>query len=234
MAGSGIEAQKVIIRIGMAKDIPNLDLGEGGWDIDYHRLRFGDGTTTPPMIMSTKSIGIFKFDFIDYVEFPQINMLPDGTVDGVDISDLNQVNGLLTRRGNNLWAARTLTNDDGYITILKPDGVAGDPIIDFSDSFKAEIATFLTSVAVDDVTIHGNGTLAAPLHAQIADTTNAGVARLATDVETQTGVSEAIIVTPGGLSSRTALHTRTGVIALATVAETVAGIDDTKAVTPAD
>lgn len=232
MSGNSLSAQKVVIRIGMSKDIPVLDIGEPGWDIDYKRLRVGDGTPTPPMLMTDKSTGIFKYDFITYVEYPQINMLPYGTVDGVDISALNQTNGLITRRGDNVWAARSIVNSDGYVKITYGDGFAGNPTVDFSDAFKAEIATFLSSVAVDDVTIHGNGTTAAPLYAQTASLTVAGVSRLATGQETIDGVSQAIAVTPGGLSQRTATQARTGIVRLSTQGEVDAGQDLTTAVSP--
>lgn len=234
MAGNAITAQNVIVRTGMSKDIPVMPLGESGWDIDLHRMRMGDGSPTPAIIMTDKSLGVYKFDFIDYVEFPQINMLPDGTVDGVDISDLNQTNGFLVRRGDNLWAARTLTNTDGFVTITNGSGVAGNPVINFSDSFKTELNNFLTSVAVDNVTIKGNGTTAAPLFAVHADNTHYGVVEIATDQQTIDGVSESLVITPGGLSARTATIDRTGVVALATHQETIDGTDETMAITPGD
>lgn len=60
-----------------------------------------------------------------------------------------------------------------------------------------------------------------------------GVAELATSAEVQTGTDAERIVTPAGLSSRTATATRTGIVELATDAEGQTGTDTTRAVTPA-
>lgn len=228
-----IQAQRIVVRIGMSAEIPPLQIGEMGWDIDKRRLRVGDGTTTPPMLMTDKSVGPFKFDFIDYVEFPQINMLPDGTVDGVDISDLNQTNGYLVRRGNNLWASRTFINDDGYVKIVNPDGVFGNTIIDFSDQFKSDLSQFLTSVAVDDITIHGNGRPESPLYAQPATKDLRGVAEAATVQETIDGVDDVRFVTPADLQAKKANQVQFGIVRFATPGEAAGGSDGVVA-TPGD
>lgn len=60
-----------------------------------------------------------------------------------------------------------------------------------------------------------------------------GVAELATAAEVQTGTDTERIVTPAGLSSRTATTTRTGLVELATDAEGQTGTDTARAVTPA-
>lgn len=53
-----------------------------------------------------------------------------------------------------------------------------------------------------------------------------------TDIQTQTGTSTNVAVTPASLSSRTATETRTGLIELATSAEVRAGSDTQRAITP--
>lgn len=76
-----------------------------------------------------------------------------------------------------------------------------------------------------------------PLHWRIfkpdASTTVKGVAELATNAETQAGADSTRIVTPAGLSSRTATTGRTGIAELATQAETDGGSDNSRIVTPA-
>lgn len=66
-----------------------------------------------------------------------------------------------------------------------------------------------------------------------ATTEQQGIAELATNAETQTGTDNERIVTPAGLSSRTATTTRTGLVELATNTETQTGTDSQTAVTPA-
>ena len=227
-----ISAQRIIVRFGMSQQIPALDVGELGWDIDLHRLRVGDASSAPTIVMTNKSLGSYEFNFIDYVQFPEIRMLPEGTVDGVDISDLNAANGFVVRRGNNLWAHRTLTNTDTFITIANPAGTAGNPVLNLSAEFVDLVEDALHFVTVDDVTIHGNGRPEAPLYAHTANTTEKGVVELATNAETQQGVDATRAITSAGLSSRTATETRTGIAAIASQTETNTGSTDDKIVTP--
>ena len=228
-----ISAQRVVIRIGMAEDVPALNIGELGWDVDKKRLRAGDGTPTPPMIMTTKSTDAFEYKFIRYVEYPEIRMLPEGTVDGVDISDLNRVNGFVVRRGDNLWAQRTLQNSDTYITIDNPAGTAGDPVFNLSDEFVDRVFDSLTEVSVDDVTIHGNGRPEAPLYAHTANYTEKGVSRFATGPEVADGILGSVAITPESLLHRTSTFTRTGLIRKATLAEVRAATSTDTVVVPA-
>ncbi len=227
------KAQKVIVRIGMSQEIPALAIGEMGWDIDYHRLRVGDGSSIPTMVKTTKSVGAFEYNFIDYVQYPEIRMLPDGTVDGVDISDLNAANGFVVRRGNNLWAHRSIVNTDTYITITNPAGTAGNPTINLSLEIVGRIFDSLTEVAVDDITIHGDGTEAAPLYAHQASYTERGVVELATGQEVIDGITGSRAITPESLVARTSTFTRTGLIRKATLAEVNAGVSTDTVVVPA-
>lgn len=227
------KAQKVIVRIGMSQEIPALAIGEMGWDIDYHRLRVGDGSSIPTMVKTTKSVGAFEYNFIDYVQYPEIRMLPDGTVDGVDISDLNAANGFVVRRGNNLWAHRSIVNTDTYITITNPAGTAGNPTINLSLEIVGRIFDSLTEVAVDDITIHGDGTEAAPLYAHQASYTERGVVELATGQEVIDGITGSRAITPESLVARTSTFTRTGLIRKATLAEVNEGVSTDTVVVPA-
>jgi hypothetical protein len=65
-----------------------------------------------------------------------------------------------------------------------------------------------------------------------ATTENRGFVTLATSGDTQTGISTDRVITPQGLSSRTATETRTGIAEIATQIETDNGTDDERIVTP--
>lgn len=229
-----IRTKRVVARSGMSASVPALMIGEIGWDIDLKRFRVGDDTTSPPYVMTSKSLGIFEYNFITYVQYPEIRMLPKGTVDGVDISELNANNGLVTRRGPNLWAHRSIvTNDPQYVKITNGNGVSGNPTIDLSDEFKYDLSQYLKTVAVDDITIHGNGRPESPLYAHTANNSERGVVRLATTQETINGVDPTIAITPFGLNARTATTERTGIVELATAQETIDGVSGDRAITPA-
>ncbi len=86
----------------------------------------------------------------------------------------------------------------------------------------------ISNVPAGSVTI-GNAVFQYPP----ATETVKGVAELATSAEVQTGTDAERIVTPVGLSSRTATNARTGLVELATDAETQSGTDAIRAVTPA-
>ena len=163
-----IRTKRVVSRLGMSPEVPVMAIGEIGWDVDKKRFRLGDGTTTPPMVMTTKSTGGFEYNNIAYVQYPEIRMLPEGTVDGVDISDLNAANGLLVRRGNNLWAHRTIVGNTEFFNVVNGNGVAGNPTIDFTVEFKDRINNFLSIVYTDNETILGDGREVNPLYARTA------------------------------------------------------------------
>lgn len=189
-------AQKLIARIGLAQDIPVMLVGELGYDTDLLRMRVGDGTSAAPIIMTTKSKGPFSYPSIDYTEYPEIRMIGTGTVDGVDVSQLNSADGLVTRVGNNTWAHRRLENTDGHIDIQNKDGKSGNPILNLSAAFLASIPTnFLTSVE-HDTSLFGNGTAATPLGVRQATTTRLGGGETADVTEVNAGVSGTVLLTP--------------------------------------
>lgn len=191
-----IRTKRVVSRLGQSPEIPALIIGEFGWDVDKKTLRVGDGTVTPTKVMTTKSTGYFEYNNLTYVQFPEIRMLPEGTVDGVDISDLNAANGIVVRRGNNLWAHRTIVGNTEFFSITNGDGVNGNPTFDFSVEFKARLDAFLSIVYTDNATILGDGRAVNPLYAVNATTENVGVTETATEAETLAGVDTFRYVTP--------------------------------------
>lgn len=117
--------------------------------------------------------------------------------------------------------AGTQSGDYWYVTVAGTiDGMTlnvGDVLIAITDSAS-------TSSAADWIALEVN-------RGQ-ATTTVLGLVTLATSFETQTGTDSVKVVTPAGLSARTATESRTGIAELATQAETDAGTDDERIVTP--
>ena len=115
----------------------------------------------------------------------------------------------------------TNTGDYWYVTAAGTiDGMSltiGDVIIAITDNAS-------TSSAADWIALEVN-------RGQ-ATTAVLGLVTLATDAETQTGVDSVKVVTPAGLSSRTATESRTGIAEIATQSETDTGTDDERIVTP--
>jgi hypothetical protein len=52
---------RVISQIGTETNVPALPLGAIGWDIDTKTMRIGDGTSSPPRLLTDKSSGNFDF-----------------------------------------------------------------------------------------------------------------------------------------------------------------------------
>jgi hypothetical protein len=65
-------AQRIILRTGTQAQIPILEVGEAGYVTDVRALVVGDGSSTPPEFMSTKSTGSFNFETTDTVYFNKI------------------------------------------------------------------------------------------------------------------------------------------------------------------
>ena len=194
--------RRVVARTGLAADVPTLRLGEIGWDTDLNRFRVGDDTTAPPVIMSTKSLGSFDYSSIDDATYPKINMVSGGTVDGVDISELNSASGVLVRTADNSWGHRTFQNTDGYLDITNPSGVNGNPVFNVSAGLLALFPTgaFLETVEHDD-SLFGEGTLGTPLGVVQATEAQLGGARIASQAQIDAGTSNQVVLTPASLTS---------------------------------
>lgn len=103
----------------------------------------------------------------------------------------------------------------------------------FQKSVKAHsllaIDISVTDFSADMVTFGNTNFLNPP-----ATTRQLGVVELATADETINGTDDSRVVTPAGLSARTATTGRTGLIRIATMQEAAAGKDQNKALTPAN
>lgn len=114
----------VVARYGLAANVPTLRMGEFGFDTDTKTLRVGDDTSAPTKVMTTKSTGSFDFSTVTQITLPGGTLVTnDGKVDGVDISTLNQSNGLLVRTGSGTFNNTTMVSGDGTLLITNPTGV---------------------------------------------------------------------------------------------------------------
>lgn len=191
---------KVVARLGNATDIPALIPGEIGYDVDKRVLRVGDDTATPPRIPTDKSTGDFNFSTAGTFTFNVIQMAPNGTVDGVDISELNKTSGFLVRKGNNQYDARSFVNGDGSLQITNGDGVAGNTDIRIHPSIMELIngGGYLSAVTAT-APLQGAGTALSPLSLRAATSELTGSTRYSTDAEFNAGVVNTAAVTPANL-----------------------------------
>jgi hypothetical protein len=114
----------VVARYGLEANVPTLLTGEFGYDTDTKTLRVGDDTSSPSRLMTTKSTGSFDFSTVTQITLPGgTPVTSDGKVDGVDISSLNQSNGLLVRTGSGTFNNTTMVSGDNTILITNPTGV---------------------------------------------------------------------------------------------------------------
>lgn len=118
-------------------------------------------------------------------------------------------------------SAGTKAGDYWYVTTA---GTVNSVAFNVGDVIVAKINNASTSLASDWIQLEVNR--------DQATTSVLGLVTLATSTEVQTGTDTLKVVTPSGLSARTATETRTGIAEIATQAETDAGTDDQRIVTP--
>lgn len=120
------QLQRIVVRQGLAAQIPALIMGELGWDIDTFTLRVGDDTDDPVKIMTTKSRGIFDFRSATKV------YLPDTEIDnlaGIDLSGLYAEPGIMVSTGDpNNFKHVSIYSSDSSVIITNGDGQTGDKI----------------------------------------------------------------------------------------------------------
>lgn len=112
----------------------------------------------------------------------------------------------------------------------------GVPLWNATDTYAADAITARAGVVYVALTSNTNSQPPSinwrPLVTE-ATLAVAGLVRLASNAETQTGTATDRAVTPASLTSRTATESRTGIVAEATQAEVNAGTGGSKFVTPA-
>lgn len=191
---------RLVARLGLAADVPILYAGEIGWDIDMKVARIGDDTSTPPRIPSDKSLGEFDFSSSGAWKFSQIDMVPGGTIDGVDVSLLNEAPGLVVRKTNNVWGHVKVVSGDNSLQVTNADGVAGNIDVRINPDILALIGSggYLTEV-ITSARFTGKGTASSPLEIKASTETQVGATRYATIEEVNAGQAVDAAVTPYGL-----------------------------------
>jgi len=117
--------------------------------------------------------------------------------------------------------AGTKAGDYWYVTTA---GTTGGVAFNVGDVIIAKVNNASTSSAADWIQLEVNR--------DQATETVLGLVEIATQTETNDGVSDTTAVTPAKLAGRTATESRTGIAELATQAETNTGTDDARIVTP--
>lgn len=117
--------------------------------------------------------------------------------------------------------AGTKAGDYWYVTTA---GTVGGVAFNVGDVIIAKINAASTTLASDWIQLEVNR--------DQATETSLGLVEIATQVETNTGTSDTVAVSPLKLAGRTATETRTGIAEIATQAEVTAGTDDERFVTP--
>lgn len=190
---------RLVTRLGNAADVPRLLPGEVGYDVDVKTLRVGDDSSTPPRIPTTKSTGTFDFSSSGAWTFSSIAMAANGTVDGVDISDLNAASGIMVRKTDNVWGHVSLVTGDNSLQITNPDGTAGNIDIRIHPAIMALIGGGYLTQVITSSRFTGKGTAQLPLEIKDSTTTQVGAVRIANDTETNAGLSNVTAVSPAGL-----------------------------------
>ena len=131
-------ATKIVIRTGTKIQIPILDVGEIGYVTDIRAGVIGDGSSNPPLLMSTKSTGDYDFSATNIVKF---NKLIANTLNGIDFGALNASNGILVRTGDGAFSSRKLTSGNGSVKFTFPDGVLDNPDIRISPDLDLSSGT---------------------------------------------------------------------------------------------
>lgn len=117
--------------------------------------------------------------------------------------------------------AGTKAGDYWYVTTA---GTTGGVAFNVGDVIIAKVNNASTTLASDWVQLEVNR--------DQATETVLGLVEIATQTETNDGVSDTTAVTPAKLAGRTATESRTGIAEIATQAETNTGTDDARIVTP--
>lgn len=115
----------VVARYGLAADVPALIEGELGYDTDKKVFRVGDDTPSPSRVMTEKSVGEFNYGSLSSVTVCGLTFA-NGTVNGIDLSGLNQGNGLLCRKGSGKFGTAVLRCGDQTLNIVGGNGNAAN------------------------------------------------------------------------------------------------------------
>lgn len=130
------EKFKVVARLGLSTSIPILINGEIGQDIDTKTFRVGDDTPEPCKVVTHKSTGNVIYQPTLTVTYGDINIHAGYKVDGVDISTMNQEDGIAVRIDDGIFTNRSIVGESNFIDVLNPNGKDGNFTIKLSENVK--------------------------------------------------------------------------------------------------
>lgn len=118
----------VVARLGVEADVPALIMGEFGFDTDTQTLRVGNDTSRPVKVPTDRSTSEFDFTRASKFTLPGgivFDKTKPGAVNGVNLAQFNQGNGLLVRRGDNTFGATVLRSSDQSLIVIGGGGSQG-------------------------------------------------------------------------------------------------------------
>lgn len=132
--------EKVVARVGLAVDAAKAMLvpGEVGYAVDTKTAYFGDDTSDPPRVPTTKSQGDFEFPTISSIRYKEIHTFDGGHVDGANLRSMQINYGWLTHIGSGEFVQRVWDHSEDLV-IENSDGLLDNPKISLSPEFKATL-----------------------------------------------------------------------------------------------
>ena len=118
----------VVARLGVEADVPALIMGEFGFDTDTQTLRVGNDTPRPTKIPTDRSTTEFDFTRASKFTLPGgivFDKAKPGAVGGINLTQFNQANGLLVRRGDNTFGSTVLRSSDQSLIVIGGGGTQG-------------------------------------------------------------------------------------------------------------
>lgn len=118
-------AQRIIVRYGLAADIPSLHIGELGMDTDTITLRLGNDTHAPAKIMTTQSSGVFDYSTIEKIILPNIEFAEGAGFAGLNFESLKKEQGIVISLGDGEYRQTSLESSDKSVIITNGLGQSG-------------------------------------------------------------------------------------------------------------
>jgi hypothetical protein len=154
--------QRIIFRKGLDAQLANtiLEVGSPGWVTDTKCLAVGDGSNSPPRIITTKSTGSFSFLNLDKLTMPgnlAFDSLKPGAIGSITPARMTYTKGLLAFRGldsngQDTWGNPVIMSSDQTLTIVNGDGSANN--IDARINLNSDL---LKNLIRNTITINAGG-----------------------------------------------------------------------------
>jgi hypothetical protein len=191
---------KIVARKGLASEIIALMEGEIGFDIDTKTFRVGDGTASPPKIITNKSTGSVDFSSLTEITFPTIKLKSGAKIAGVDLSSMLSAAGLIAARSDGNFSPVSILSSDNSLVVTHGDGQGGNIDIKLHPTIIDSIlsANVLTFVS-HDTSLVGLGNPSSPLSVVNSTVLNRGIIQTATQSEANSGIDDTKALTPANL-----------------------------------